>query len=233
LEEIAMRKLFLGRNRKPLISGIVTLSVVSLIIATTFMFTSMAFARDAPSFCNDPNSHIPRSVSKASCVNLVTNVIADPGQTKLIQDSTFVSALQTFLRNNAPSFTANSTSSSGSVGPTLHKNCNPNVDTLTGTNPMTFKVENVPYCDVVSWSFPNAANKACQFQADGAFSPNLKIDFYSNTSPNPNYLVTSAFVSKNRTFSAIGTNSVYAYLNEGTVKPNSTNKLGNIKYACQ
>ena len=107
------------------------------------------------------------------------------------------------------------------------------MDTLTGMNPMAFKVGNVPYCDIVDWIFPDAANKTCQFQADGAFSANLKIDFYSNASPNPDYLVTSAFVSRNRTFSAIGTNSVYAYLNEGTVKPNSTYKLGNIKYACQ
>ena len=35
-----------------------------------------------------------------------------------------MSALQTFLRNNAPSFTPNSGSSRGSVGPTLQKNCN-------------------------------------------------------------------------------------------------------------
>ena len=98
---------------------------------------------------------------------------------------------------------------------------------------MTFKVGNVPYCDVVGWAFPDTANKTCQFQANGTFSANLKIDFYDNALPNPDYLITSAVVSRNGTFSAIGINIVHAYLNEGTVKPNSTNKLGNIKYACQ
>ena len=85
LEEIVMREVFLGRNGKPLISGIVNLSIVSLITATTFMFTSMAFAHDAPSFCAASSTHIPRNVSRASCLNLVTNIIADPGQTKLVQ----------------------------------------------------------------------------------------------------------------------------------------------------
>ena len=81
-----MRKFFLGRNGKLLVSAIVTLSIISLLTASTFIFTSLVFARDAPSFCAASNSHIPSTVSRASCLNLVTNIVADPGQTKLVQE---------------------------------------------------------------------------------------------------------------------------------------------------
>lgn len=230
-----MKNFFLGRSGKLLVRAIVNLSIISLLTASTFIFISPSFAHDAPSFCTASSTPIPPTISRASCLNLVTNIIADPGQTKLVQSDIFMSELQTFLRNNAPSFSPGSGSSRGSVGPTLQKSCIVNTDTLTGTNPMAFKVGNVPYCDEVDWIFPDTANKTCQFQADGTFSANLRIDFYDNSVglPNPDYLITFAFVGGSGTFSAIGTNIVRASLNEGTVRPNSTSELGKIKYVCQ
>ena len=108
--------------------------------------------QSATDFCSQTT--LPADVSQASCVSLVTNALNDPGESTLLQSNSVVAALQALLNDYQPTpFTAKSNSGSGSVGPTLHRNCNPNVDTLTGTNPMTFKVGNVPYCDEVVGSF--------------------------------------------------------------------------------
>jgi hypothetical protein len=129
---------------------------------------------------------------------------------------------------------------SGSVSPALtrNSNCPQFTDSLTnnGGTSWTLKVDGDATCDFVTWTFPsNIANQICTFKADGTFSDNLQVGFYSSVSPTGGHpfdsAVDTAVAANGGTFLFRGTTIVQSYLITSSVRVGSTT-LGNISYYC-
>ncbi len=222
-----MKKLFLGKNAKNLVGRAATLAIIGLIAATTFIVVSPSFARTTQTpqdFCQQTS--LPSGLTEQTCETM-------------LKDSSFSSALKTFLQSNPPTFQF-PFRGSRSVPPALTKNpqCPAFTDALltNGSNSWTLKVVGDATCDFVNWTFPaSIANKNCTFKADGSFDDGLNIGFYSTVRTNGSShafdtSIDSAAVSGG-TFTVTNTNIRQAFLDINSGRVGQIN-LGNISYTC-
>src|SRR5436190_17366738 len=88
-----------SRKCKNLVSGAATLSIIGLIAATTFLFVPTAKAVGTTPNPTDFCSHnLPSGASQTACVTLVTTATLDTGQKTLLQNKSFMSKLQKYLK---------------------------------------------------------------------------------------------------------------------------------------
>jgi hypothetical protein len=196
MEVTTMKKLFLGKNGKNLIGGAGVLSIMSLIIVTTFTAMQPSFARSlktADSFCK---RDLPSGVSKDTCKKLVQLTIDNPEKKKLVLDDKFVDKWQAYLKKG----NFGSPKDSGEVKPNFSKlstivgerDCE--TEALTQVTSKTYEITlgaAPEFCKVkISWKFSatSAIKQSCTFDMknfEAVSRSDVLLNFFEKGKPEP------------------------------------------------